>query len=134
MWFRNGPKLTVFTQNAEQAKIDATAYGIGERLKNIQYKSLQNSYLINKEQILLIDSAGIYPKTGYNPRFIVLSGSPKVHLGRVIETLRPEMIIADGSNYWDYLTRWEITCHQYNIPFYATAKKGAFINNIDSSP
>lgn len=131
MWFRNGLKLTVFTQNAEHAKIDVTAYGIGERLKNIQYKNLQNSYLINKEQILLIDSAGIYPKTGYNPRFIVLSGSPKIHLGRVIETLRPEMIIADGSNYRDYLTRWEITCHQYNIPFYATATMGAFIKNID---
>lgn len=77
--------------------------------------------------MLVIDSIGIYNIKELHPDVVILTNSPKIHLNRLIETLQPKQIIADGSNYRSYLDKWELTCKQKKIPFHRTDKKGAYI-------
>ncbi|MBQ4818796.1 ComEC/Rec2 family competence protein [Aquimarina sp. MMG016] len=88
---------------------------------------LKNSYQYKEKNILIIDSSGIYNIPKLKPDIILLSNSPKIHLDRVINSLQPKQIIADGSNYKSFMHRWELTCIQKNIPFHRTDKKGAYI-------
>ncbi len=40
--------------------------------------------------------------------------------------IKPQQIIADGSNYKSYIKLWKTTCEQEKIPFHATAEKGYY--------
>ena len=88
---------------------------------------LKNVYKYKNQTILILDSTNIYKTLDIQPDILILSNSPKVHLKRVIGTLKPKLIIADGSNYRSYLDRWEKSCIKLKLPFYRTDKKGAFI-------
>lgn len=57
----------------------------------------------------------------------MLKYSPKINLARLIETINPSQIIADGSNYKSDVNRWENICLEGQISFYDTGRKGAFI-------
>ncbi|WP_288956329.1 hypothetical protein [uncultured Polaribacter sp.] len=58
---------------------------------------------------------------------MVLQYSPKINLVRLIKTIKPTQIVADGSNYKSYVLRWEKTSFKHKIPFHYTGQKGAFI-------
>ncbi|EZH71451.1 hypothetical protein ATO12_07585 [Aquimarina atlantica] len=88
---------------------------------------LKNIYQYKKQTIMVIDSTSIYRIKSFHPDIIILSGSPKIHLDRVIDSLHPKQIVADASNYKSYIDQWEISCQKQNIPFHRTDKKGAFI-------
>ena len=45
----------------------------------------------------------------------------------MIDSLRPKMIIADGSNYKSYVARWKKTCEEQKLPLHITSVKGAFV-------
>ncbi|PCH76209.1 MAG: competence protein [Flavobacteriaceae bacterium] len=77
--------------------------------------------------VLIVDADEVYDVEGFYPNIVVLRGSPKINLERLIKTLRPEVIIADGSNYPMYKQQWEQTCRQQKTPFYDTSQKGAYI-------
>ncbi len=102
-------------------------YYINNNVKKIEVKTLKNAYSYKEKNIIVIDSSGIYDIPKFSPEIILLSRSPKIHLNRMIETLKPKLIIADASNYKSYLNQWEVTCIKQNIPFHRTDKKGAFI-------
>ncbi|RLD23423.1 MAG: hypothetical protein DRI70_09420 [Bacteroidetes bacterium] len=72
-----------------------------------------------------MDSLGVYPSEKID--IILLTNSPKVHLDRLIDSIQPIQIVADGSNYKTYVKRWDTTCTKRNIPFHYTGKKGAYI-------
>jgi competence protein ComEC len=63
----------------------------------------------------------------FQPHFVLLRNSPKVNLNRIIDSLNPQQIIADASNYKSYVNRWKLTCRDKKIPFHYTNEKGAFI-------
>ncbi|GAA4273839.1 hypothetical protein GCM10022258_31330 [Aquimarina gracilis] len=88
---------------------------------------LKNVYQYKKQVIMVVDSMGIYQLKRIKPDMILLSNSPKIHLDRLLDSLAPKQIIADGSNYRSYLDRWEASCEKRKIPFHRTDKKGAFI-------
>ncbi len=90
-------------------------------------KTLKNVYQYKQQTLLVIDSTGIYNIKEIKPMIILLSNSPKIHFDRMLDSLTPWKIIADGSNYRSYLDQWEISCKKHNIPFHRTDKKGAFI-------
>ena len=43
--------------------------------------------------------------TKQKPEIVVLIQSPKINLKRLISTIKPEQIIADGSNYKSYINK-----------------------------
>ena len=70
---------------------------------------------------------GIYNVKSRKPDIILLSNSPKINLERLIDSLTPEQIVADGSNYKSYVARWKATCIKKKLPFHNTNEKGAYI-------
>ncbi len=101
-------------------------YKVGNFIKSITFDSLRDVYKTPHKTFLVIDSLGVY-KVSFKPDFIVLRNSPKVNLKRLIDTLQPQFIIADGSNYKSYIKRWKGTCLNEKLPFHQTYEKGAFI-------
>lgn len=100
-------------------------YRIGLNIQHYSEENLPKIFRYNKKSILVLDSLGIIP----NKRTIhtvILTESPRVNLVRLIDSLNPKQIIADGSNYYSYAERWKRTCQIKKLPFHHTAKQGAF--------
>jgi competence protein ComEC len=101
-----------------------TNYMIGKNISELSSDTLESVYKINDDILLVIDSIGAY-KVSFKPDMILLRNSPKINLERLIKQYQPKLIIADGSNYKSYVSRWSVTCKRKKLPFHATAKKGA---------
>lgn len=126
---RNGRNITLFANDsllkiAHENKT-LNAYLIGN-FSHLQSKEkLQNTLYFQNNKILILDSLGVYPKNS-TPDIVVLTQSPKINLERMFQTLKPEIVVADGSNYRTYISLWETTCLKNKIPFQATGEKGFF--------
>ena len=88
-------------------------------------KKPQNLYYFKGKKILIIDSLCVYQKE-IKPDIIVITQSPKLNLERLLQTYKPEMIVADASNFKTYIKVWESTCRKEKIPFHATGEKGFY--------
>lgn len=110
-------------QNPNRALTD---YNVGMNLQTIEKDSLRNAFLFRDQSILVIDQAGIYKIPGFHPDVVVLTQSPKLNLNRLIRTLHPKTIVADGSNYKYLVSLWKNTCENEQITFHSTYEKGFF--------
>ncbi|CAN0599076.1 unnamed protein product, partial [Laminaria digitata] len=115
---QTGKILTTYTDDTSNIKISINDYKIAERIKSIAVHELNNSYNMNGKNMYVIDSIGIYPKMEVQD-FLLLTQSPKVNLERVIDSIQPKIVIADGSNYPSYMERWKRTCSKKSIPFHS---------------
>lgn len=104
-----------------------TSYKVGEHIKNMMFDSIQSVYILNKKKLLIIDSLGVYNITGFKPDIVLLRNSPKVNLNRLVDSLTPNLIISDGSNFKTYEQRWKRTAHKKKRLFHQTNEKGAYI-------
>ena len=102
-------------------------YKVGENIQYQNYQKLPNILQLNKKIVLFIDTAGVYNLTDLQQPILVLRQSPKINIERLINTLQPTIIIADGSNYKSYVRRWKATCLKLQIPFWSTDELGAYI-------
>ena len=119
-----GSDLDVITTNKIATSRIVTDYQIAERIKNISYKKLSNSYTLKDKTILIIDSLGVYVPQKRD--YIILTQSPKINLERLIEATKPQQIIVDGSNYYSDVNHWKNTCAKRKLPFHYTGEKGVF--------
>ena len=104
-------------------------YVVGNQLKLVKKDTVQSIYLLKNKTLLVIDSLGIYNVKSFSPDYVLLRQSPKINLNRLIDSIKPKYIIADGSNYKSYIESWEAICKKRKLPFHQTSKKGAFIIN-----
>ena len=102
-------------------------YCIANYITIVNYDSLQNVYKTEAGLIMVIDSLGVYNVNHFSPQYILLRNSPKINLSRLIDSIQPIQIIADGSNYKSYVQRWKATCIKEKLPFHSTYEKGAYI-------
>ncbi|MCF6279919.1 MAG: ComEC family competence protein [Flavobacteriaceae bacterium] len=128
---RNGKKLKVYhtldSLNLPKDKV-INQYKVGVGNSTIYMTdSVPNIYQFKNKNILIIDSLGIYQVNSLKPEIVILQQSPKINLTRLIDSIKPQLIIADGSNYKSYVKKWQETCEQKNTPFYHTGQKGAYI-------
>ena len=121
---KSGDDLSILTDLDNKPDYLISDYVTAERIDSVRYYSLKNSYAFEDELLLIIDSTGIYPKTASHK--ILLTQSPKINLDRLLDSISPKVIIADGSNYKSYVERWEATCIKNKIPFHYTGEKGAY--------
>ena len=103
------------------------SYRIAAHIKNIENVDFKNYINFKGQDILLIDRLGVYQLDKLKEPIVVLQYAPKINLERLIQTLKPSLIIADGSSYKSDINRWETTALTNAIPFHYTGKKGAFI-------
>ena len=88
-----------------------------------------------ENQLFYLDSTLVFVLNGplqtidlsFRPDLVILMGSPKVNLERLLKKNRPKLIVADGSNYFSTLSRWQKTCDDLGIAFHRTNEEGAFI-------
>lgn len=126
---QNGTTLKVLAYDFESPKKIIKDYSVAERTKVIEFDTLKNSYALGSTSIFVMDSSGVYP-TQLKTDHLILTQSPKINLERVIDSIQPQMIIADGSNYRSYVERWKKTCAKRKLPLHYTGEKGAFYFSI----
>ena len=92
-------------------------------------KRITDSALIihTNETILVVDSFGLYDFRTVKPTIVILQESPKINLERLLKIVQPKLVIADGSNYKSYVSKWKKTCIKNKTPFHSTMQKGAYI-------
>jgi competence protein ComEC len=118
--------LTLFSSDSliDYRTFPTKNYSIQNNISSFSSEIAPHLFSFKNKTILRIDSLGVYPKT--NIDIVLLSYSPKMHLQRLIDTLQPKLIIADGSNYTSYVKRWEHTCRENGIPFHNTKTDGYY--------
>ena len=106
------------------------SYLTGSKAKlNFTLNNIDNVYSFNNKNILVVDSLGIYNLQNSNFKYVLLRDSPNINLLRLIKKIKPELIIADASNFKSRVAFWQKTCETNNIKFHYTVTHGAFIVN-----
>jgi len=127
---RNGNTLQVF-HNLDSTTINQQktllSYQTSENVSLSFQHTIPTILSFKNQQILLIDSLGVYKIDNLKNPILLLHNSPKINLNRLITIVQPTQIIADGSNYKSYLKNWKLICEKKKIPFYSTGKNGAFV-------
>ncbi len=124
---RNLKVLSADTTNLGSLTMD---YAVAERIENTNLSPLKNSYLIGQKKLYIMDSLGLFPLEK-RPDYVLLTQSPKINLGRLLDSIGPKMILADGSNYRNMVRQWQRTCAQKEIPFHYTGEKGFYIFDME---
>ncbi len=104
-------------------------FAMGNHIKTIEENSLKSVYILGEKSLLVVDSLSVYNIKLFKPDYVLLRQSPKINLNRLIDSIKPKYVIADGSNYKSYIEQWEGICRKRKLPFHPTGKKGAFIIN-----
>ena len=118
--YHNLDSLSIGSQNI------LNHYKIGEDVEYKTHQKIPSLFFIGKQPILIINKNVIYDLDELQHPIIILQQSPKINLERLIQTLEPTKIIADGSNYKAMIDLWEDSCKKNNILFWSTYQKGAF--------
>ncbi|WP_028283356.1 ComEC/Rec2 family competence protein [Olleya marilimosa] len=125
----NNQLATFSTLKTAETNAIIRSYAVKNALQTIPSKPITNLYKLNNKHLLVVDSLAVFNLKGITVDYVVLTQSPKLNLTRLIDSLKPKVIIADGNNYRSYVNRWEATCLKQKLPFYHTWKTGAYIIN-----
>lgn len=128
---QTGSTLKAFTSDSTNLGNLAIDHAIAERIQNINLQPLKNSYFIGDKRLFVVDSLGTFPLEKQTD-YMLLTQSPKINLERLLDSVRPRMVLADGSNFKSFVARWEKTCAQKEIPFHYTGEKGYYVFNIEN--
>lgn len=126
---RKGRELTVFSSHVDDIDlrndraIQSFNVANGTSVKNIQ--KVPNLMFYQNKKILVLDSTSVFV-SGLKPSIVVVTQSPKLNFERILNTYKPEIVIADASNYKNVVERIRKTCRQQKIPFHAVAEKGFY--------
>ena len=125
---RNGGNTKVFTTDSVYNRFLLRSYQNRLGVDSIELlNSIPNILSFSDKTLLVVDGDGVFNVQNFRPDIVLLRGSPKINLDRLIMLLKPVIIIADGSNYPSYKKRWQETCIQQKTPFHDTSQKGAYI-------
>ncbi|MBS3738054.1 MAG: ComEC family competence protein [Psychroflexus sp.] len=124
---KQGRQLQIFSDKTDNLTDTylLSNYQLINRIDLTEIHTLKNSFKFNNQILTVIDSSGIYLEE-VNPDVLILSQSPDIHLEKLIKTIQPKRIVADGNNYKSYVERWRQTAQKYNITFHSTYEEGYF--------
>ncbi len=129
---QTGDSLAIISPDTVNLGSIATDYAVAERIQKVGTSTLQNSYSIGRKRLFVMDSLGILPlEEEEHPDYLLLTQSPKVNLERLLDSVKPKMVLADGSNYRSVVSRWEETCAQKEIPFHYSGEKGYYVFSLE---
>ncbi|MBT8285566.1 MAG: ComEC family competence protein, partial [Flavobacteriaceae bacterium] len=103
--YQKGHDLFVLTNDSVKIKTLVENFELNRRIHSTKSIPVPNSFYLGQDQWILIDSSGVLPPVQKNIRGLILTQSPRIHLGRILEQSCPDRIIADGSNYPDDIRR-----------------------------
>lgn len=125
--YKHGRSLTIFKSDTVTSRDTRPVqdYLIAKHIETYSEDAIPSVFKLNEKYYLVLDSIGVYPSLKHIEG-VILRQSPKVNLDRLIDSLQPSIIIADGSNYRSYVSRWQETCKKRKLPFHHTGTQGAF--------
>ena len=118
-----GDSLSIITSDSTNIGSIANDYAVAERVQKVDTSAMQNSYYVGEKRLFVMDSLGILPLEGHLD-YLLLTQSPEINLERVLDSIQPIKVFADGSNYPSMINAWKATCIQKEIPFHYTGEKG----------
>ncbi len=126
---KTGRELTISASSKELIESEnlITDFIIGEQIRHIEFDSFKSFYGLPVGKLLVLDSFPVYNLRAAAPDWVLLRNSPKLNLDRLIDSLKPGLVICDGSNYRSYRQRWKQSCLNKKIPFHSTDERGAFM-------
>lgn len=126
---RNGSDIILYTwdttANQKKKQNIVTSYLIENYITSKKVNPLKNTLFFKNQKILVVDSTGIIPPK-CQPDILLLTQSPKLNLDRVLNEIKPKIIIADASNSYNCIEVWKKSCFKKNIPFHATTEEGYY--------
>lgn len=126
---RNGANIIVYANDSllktAQENSLIKSYRIGNLSTLRQKKELRNFLYFKGEKIFIVDHSGVYPKN-INPDVIVLTQSSKINMDRLLQIMKPKLVVADASNFKSIQKQWKASCEKQKIPFHATGEKGFY--------
>ncbi|MGX1931192.1 ComEC/Rec2 family competence protein [Flagellimonas sp. 2504JD4-2] len=122
--------LNLYTTDSSNNNRIVKDFRIHKRIDYLSDNPLRNSFHIKEKNLYVMDSLAIYPPSRQID-FLLLTQSPKVNLERLIDSVCPKLLLADGSNYASYVKRWKQTCDKKEIPFHSTSEKGFYVFDLD---
>ena len=122
--YHSNNTLHVASSDSLAAKTIVKNFKIAKRIITVRHQPFKNHYTFKNIKIMIIDSSSVYIPNDTD--YILITQSPKINIERLIDSLQPKQIIADGSNYHSYITRWKKTCEKRKLPFHYTGEKGAY--------
>ena len=102
-------------------------YRVGEQLDFVEQQAAINYFTIGNQDFLVVDSLGIYQVDGLKNPIVLLQSSQKINITRLIKTLAPKLLIADGTNYTSFVKRWRLVCNKNRVLFHDTGEQGAYV-------
>lgn len=121
---RNGEKLHIFSSQEEKAQKNIANFVTQFRIKQTHFQQIPNIFSFNGKTILVLDDVW-YPDVSFPEiDYLILINSPKIHLEKLLQVIKPQLLIADGSNAFWFVKQWKETCQKQNIPFHSTNEKG----------
>ena len=127
--YRNGRSLRVLKKSSRDKvknEYPIKSYRIANGIEKYSEEILNGVFRYRDMRILVMDSLGLYSGLS-GVDLVILTQSPKINLERLIDSLQPKQIVADGSNYHSYVDRWRKTSRKKKLPFHHTGTKGAFL-------
>jgi competence protein ComEC len=145
---QNEEELIIFNSKKntliiERKANNANLFSSNPILKNTEKNNTLKSYLVGNfstlktrqkvgnlmffkgNKILIIDSLCVYPKN-INPDVLLITQSPRLNMARLLETVKPKIVVADASNHKNIQENWKASCVKQKIPFHATGEKGFY--------
>jgi competence protein ComEC len=126
---RYGDQVTVYfsnnSPNNNYANLALNSYLVGNSCDLKAKDSLANLIYFKRKKILVIDREGKYLSTVASD-ILLLVNNPKINMEKALQTIKPKLVVADGSNYKYYCKLWKATCKKQKIPFHNTAEKGFY--------
>ncbi|KAF2339888.1 ComEC/Rec2 family competence protein [Flavobacterium tistrianum] len=125
---RSGKNITLYTRDTIQKSVNKrniNSYLVGNSIALSKIKEIKNVLYFKNNKILIIDSTKVFSEK-IQPDILILTQTSKINLDRVLENIRPKVVIADGSNSNSIQKYWKNSCHKKNIPFHSTKEKGYY--------
>ncbi|MDR6846770.1 ComEC/Rec2 family competence protein [Flavobacterium granuli] len=126
---RNGANTNLYANDSLLKNVKAnkvlTSYLTANFSTLTEKNKLKNLMYFKGKKILLIDSSKAYPKNVL-PDVLIFTQSPRINFERLLQTMKPKMVVVDASNYKSFQKRWKATCSQQKIPFHSTSEKGFY--------
>ena len=129
--YQNGRHLQVITNKYEKASRLLKDYKANTQITSISMDSLADIYFLGQKKLVIISKDRLNLPIISESDILLLSGSPRINLDRYLLQSCPALVIADGSNYRKYISRWKKSCMQQGIPFHHTETEGAFLYEIE---
>jgi competence protein ComEC len=126
MLYQDGQVLRVLSPDPSRLESISRNVRVNRRLHPLPPEALPMAFTMGSDRWIVLDSTA---NTALLPEGIdglILTQSPRVHLGRILEGTELRQVVADGSNYPSDVKRWRKTCRSYGIPFHSTSEQGAF--------